>query len=313
MIEIRKSHSISFSKTKRQHHIKKQKNAKRSTKFIHPKLASKLEIHNENLKMYVRRMAQISNFAYCLPYNDIGKVLEDRNIVADIFTKDLETTGAVVYFRGPIFTKEQWRARSIYLKSLEWDDNTLVDKIWLQNVRKMMPSLVSKLENAAQENKSIKRFKIHFVGHGIGGAALHLEHLVVKQIARGIRNLNPWRYVIVTFGAPRIGNLSFAKLVKLTFFSAHIHRVTNANDWLSREMMPKGLFLHFEPEYWQEKVNQCECQDYYFRFSKCIGRIQGEIDESQECNLGTVDFERETSQDLNMGPFMGVIFGKCRN
>ncbi|KAG9301215.1 hypothetical protein G9A89_012598 [Geosiphon pyriformis] len=157
-------------------------------------------------------------------------------------------------------------------------------------------------------------FSIVFVGHGIGGAyaalaALSFNHLLYQERRQVGFHTNIRSIGVVTFGAPRIGNFHFVNLVSGAFKSRNVYRVTHSNDWVSREFLPKGKFVHYKPEYWLAK-GECDCSKYSsdrFYVHKCDSKGN----ESQECNLGTVDSESENNLNPNMGPFLGIIFANC--
>ncbi|KAG9305975.1 hypothetical protein G9A89_000547, partial [Geosiphon pyriformis] len=242
----------------------------------------------------------------------------------DIRVRKYEEQGIVAYFRGPTLLKKQWLERPIDLTTVPWATHlggeVKVDSVWFRQVKTMMPFLIYKLRKIVTDKYLNKTFKIHFVGNGIGGAyallaALHLQKSIREARKHNIHNLKLWKYKIVTFGAPRIGNYYFAEFVKRELHATNIYRMTNGNDWVSREMMPKEYFLHNHEEYWQEKVYECDCTHRVtYALNKCVGkRKNGEIDEVRKCNLGTISSETETNDDSNMGPFMGITFGNCKN
>ncbi|KAG9305066.1 hypothetical protein G9A89_007706 [Geosiphon pyriformis] len=264
-------------------------------------------------------MAEYANFPYCLPRNSIGTVVKEENIIADIWERPRGDKQLVVYFRGPKLSKQEWFNRKFNLTSINlnnlWSGKSSVDSIWLKHVKKMMPSLIGKIEKIHYEKFQMNTFAIHFVGHEIGGAyamlaALFFHHEIFHQREERNYGIKPWRIGVVTFGAPRIGNLGFVKLVKNKFNSQTIFRVTHGNDWLSREFMPKGLFLHHDREFWLDYQNyDCECSKFQSLF-ECFGRnTDGEIDENLECNLGTIDSGKEVDNDKRS--YFGIIFGNC--
>lgn len=77
------------------------------------------------------------------------------------------------------------------------------------------------------------RFKVYVTGHSLGGALAVLASLEVKK-------QNPAAEVVCyTFGAPRVGNISFASLCDASFESWHI---INEDDPVPR--VPPGFLLY---------------------------------------------------------------------
>ncbi|KAG9288808.1 hypothetical protein G9A89_001132 [Geosiphon pyriformis] len=266
-------------------------------------------------------MAIYANIPYCISHNEIGRVVEEKNVYADLRGSLFDDREIIAYFRGPILSKNQWQNRAVSLASLDWDkltlENTLVDSIWLQHVQKMIPFFMNKLKRVIKKFKD-ERFSIVFVGHGIGGAyavlvALHIYYIIIHQKIPEIPPSNIFSLAIVTFGTPRIGNVQFAKLVNKIYMKKNVFRVTHSNDWITRAAMPKGLFLHHEPEYWLGK-SDCDCPEYSSNLEWlhiCLIGKDSKIDENPECNLGTIDSEIQSKIDPNMGPYLGVIYGNC--
>ncbi|KAG9288821.1 hypothetical protein G9A89_001145 [Geosiphon pyriformis] len=267
-------------------------------------------------------MASLANLPYCFPQNEIGRVLVKKNISADIGEDMRIKKTLFAYFRAPIVNRNECLARPISLAPLEgyglMVEKIFVDSIWLGDVQRMMPVLVKKFQRIA-EKYARQQFSILFVGYGIGGAyatlaALHLWNLL-RINTSSIRHLKGAQFGLITFGAPRIGNPGFAKLVANAFIQNNVYRVTHSNDWVSREFLPKGLFLHNELEYWLGKPD-CDCPKYsshLYWVHKCVERKDGEFDESQECNLGTIDSSLQSNALPILGPYFGINFGNCTN
>ncbi|KAG9286915.1 hypothetical protein G9A89_000044 [Geosiphon pyriformis] len=156
--------------------------SKRSTKYYLSQEPVFPPPHKESLTdkaqiNFLRRMAQYANFAYCFPeHNEIGKVILDQNVIADAFQKTLEGMVIIAYFRGPHYTRDEWKKRPIDLLPIEVEkylsQRPLVDSVWHQHVQKMMPSLIQKLKKFWGNKKTESPWRIHFVGHGIGGGTV---------------------------------------------------------------------------------------------------------------------------------------------
>ncbi|KAG9286549.1 hypothetical protein G9A89_014715 [Geosiphon pyriformis] len=275
---------------------------------------SKVEFLNKSVISFLRRMAQVANFAYCLPQNEIGKTLQ---------TEDIPDGGHTpfVYFRGPSLSKKEWFERQLKVTEIDMSPDlhqkSLVDSIWLSHVQQMVPFLINKLRKYV-----FRPVPIYFVGHGVGGAyatlaAIYFKYMTHAGILKQDNLFKRTQVNLVTFGAPRIGNYAFVRTVRNNLPTRGAYRVTRHNDWLSRDFSPKGQFLHYERELWLDyEPNDCECPPFQRKETlfQCIGRnSRGEIDENSECNLGTVDSENEEDDYgfTNRGPYFGITFGDC--
>ncbi|KAG9286558.1 hypothetical protein G9A89_014724 [Geosiphon pyriformis] len=295
--------------------LKRAENKVERPKIV--KFSNKVEVSSEKEINFLRHMAKIANMAYCRPENEIGKVMKRHDIVADIWRRREGDGRLIVYFRGPELNKGQWLKRTLHLNPIDMRTDvkgSLVDVIWLEHVQTMMPLLITKLERLSMSPQ-----KVFFVGHGVGGAyavltALYFCNAIHNGVLRWNHNFSINDISVITFGAPRIGNPAFVSLVKHSFRKETVFRVTHWNDWVSRDFMSKGVFLHNEREYWLNYENDCGCLSKKQLLSKCIGRnSNGEIDENKKCNLGTVDSEEGNHlSDLNHGPYFDVFFGKCQ-
>ncbi|KAG9286552.1 hypothetical protein G9A89_014718 [Geosiphon pyriformis] len=297
---------------------KKLKETSDNVKRINHEFGSRMvEIADISFKNNLRRRAEIANYGYCDNQNEIGKAVKDQDIVADIWEESIKKKELVVYFRGAKLSKEQWINRPFNVSSTNIVTrqplNSMVDSIWLKHVQLMIPLLNGKLKKLTNQPESID-----FVGHGIGGvyavlAALYFKHVGLVECFPSYRRFKPIIIGIYTFGTPRFGNLDLVRLVNASFQKKKIVRVTQQNDWVSRDFSPKGWFLHYESEYWVGYAkDDCGCIIIPKRETlyRCLGRgPRGQIDENVECNLGTVD--DDNIKELNQRSYFGIDFGKC--
>ncbi|KAG9293836.1 hypothetical protein G9A89_019174 [Geosiphon pyriformis] len=290
---------------------KKSKETSDNVKRVNPEIKPrKAVVANVDFKSYLRRRAEIANYGYCNKKNEIGKAVKDQDIVADICEESVKKKELVIYFRGAKLSKEQWINRPFNVSSTNISTalplKSRVDSIWLEHVQLMMPLLIGKLKNLREQPE-----QIDFVGHGIGGVYAVLAALYFKYASYS--DFKSIVIGVITFGTPRFGNLDFVRLVSISFHKQKVIRVTQQNDWISRDFSPKGWFLHNEREYWLEYAkDDCGCILIPKRkiLYRCIGRgPQGKIDENLECNLGTVD--DGSIQEVNQGSYFNVEFGKC--
>ncbi|KAG9307821.1 hypothetical protein G9A89_023386 [Geosiphon pyriformis] len=168
---------------------------------------------------------------------------------------------------------------------------------------------------------------IHFTGWGIGGA-LAVIAAITFQLESYIKNSN-FDVRVTTFGAPRIGNTYFARLInkfldiqRFTYFNDHVPHFPK------RDSIPNDILTHHELELWIIPEKLCDCPTE-FRIVRCPGfdykkkaprQIGVSNDtffphrvmsgENQECNAGQsitnvrVDF-------VHVGPYFGKIMNDC--
>ncbi|KAG9287957.1 hypothetical protein G9A89_017552 [Geosiphon pyriformis] len=265
-------------------------------------------------------MAEVANYPYCSPHkNEIGQHIKEENIIAHINQREFDRGDILIYFRGAHLTKEEWKRRTFHLSRLDWheesDKMVLVDHTWVKHVKQMMPYIFKKIEYILDTTDAL-RFELFFIGHGIGGAyatiaSLLFRHTILTSSSESLKR-GAFGFCLVTFGAPRIGNLDFVKFSKRVMSNHRIYRVTHSNDDIPRESMPKSKLLHLEKEYWISKPNcDCDSQDIKdYDIYSCIQRTsQNKIDEHPECNLGTINNSNENI--AHFGPYFGVTIGNC--
>ncbi|KAG9286554.1 hypothetical protein G9A89_014720 [Geosiphon pyriformis] len=260
-------------------------------------------------------MARVANFAYCLPRNKIGNATKRKDIIANIWERPNDSKALFVYFKGPRLSKNEWLGRQFNVSSIEVDEKILVDTVWLEHTKQMMPALIGELNEKIREKSQLSTTKLYFVGHGVGGAYAVLAAFFVHEAMLGGTiipdgRLKASRIGIITFGAPRVGNLNFVNSIARKFNNKNIFRVTHSNDWLPREFLPKGQFLHHETEFW---LDDCDCFSSHkgHKIFKCVQKNLEEIDENQECNLGSIGSEEYNISQVNQGPYFGITFGNC--
>ncbi|KAG9287963.1 hypothetical protein G9A89_017558 [Geosiphon pyriformis] len=247
--------------------------------------SAKTHIPQGDIVKFLKEMAEVANYPYCFPHkNEIGQAIKEENIIAHIDQKELDNRYIRIYFRGAHLTKEEWKRRTFHLSSLEWyeesDKMVLVDHTWLKHVKKMMPYILYKVENILDPTNTLP-LKFFFIGHGIGGASLLFRRTILTSRSESLNKI-AFEICLVTFGAPRIGNLDFVKFSKRVMSNHRIYRVTHSNDDIPRDSMPKSKLLHLEKEYWISKPNcDCDSQDIKdYDIYSCIQRTsQNKIDE----------------------------------
>ncbi|KAG9293384.1 hypothetical protein G9A89_003821 [Geosiphon pyriformis] len=176
--------------------------------------------------------------------------------------------------------------------------------------------LESKDKNFKNIYRTLKRFpgikKISFTGHFLGGVlaiftALDFKTALREMAAIDSRLQNSFDIEVFTFGAPRIGNRSFAQHVNQRF---KVYRVTLFDDYSSNYPHASGTygFFHHNTEYWIPLISDCACEEEQTKLYKCLGPNEY-MDESKDCN----DQEWKNSSVkklLRQGPYFGQMMGK---
>ncbi|KAG9289093.1 hypothetical protein G9A89_022402 [Geosiphon pyriformis] len=260
-------------------------------------------ISTKSLALGLRSFAAIANYGYCMP---------QKNIFGELARKD-----------GVTLTKSQWISRKPKLvpfkhPDFETESETLnlVDQEWLEDVLYMWPLIIQKFDNVFAIER-VKVDMIYFIGHAVGGAyATLVGQLFQIQKDLGILyKLMPFQ--VITFGAPRVGNPSFARSTNLN--KSRILRVTHGNDHVPHFPIGiQGMMAHSDPEIWIKPIsNDCNCEDnnnnnnnnnireeYYVCRAAAIDR------ESQICN-GSQTFSDVPEDFVHQGPYFGILMNNC--
>ncbi|KAG9295068.1 hypothetical protein G9A89_017862 [Geosiphon pyriformis] len=296
-------------------------------------------------------MAHLANQAYCSPGNDIGKIVEGGHVIAQqgiYISKREDSDSLVFYFKGKELTKGEWKARKTNLVPFKTPDsqtnpNILVDEEWQLDTLKMWPQIFHSILGDPPDIFQ----NVYFVGHAIGGAyaTLAAQYLRLYEALEKPHELSLVDIQIFTFGAPRIGNKDFARL--LNEYSEKDYRVTFGNDHVPHfptEGIRKKKLVHSETEIWIKPPDNCDCNDattslatldrqqinayqQAIEYYLCPGASNPEYSfartnrllyppshinagENQECNAGQ-SFENTSDDIFQRGPYFGVIMGEC--
>ncbi|KAG9307846.1 hypothetical protein G9A89_023411 [Geosiphon pyriformis] len=274
-------------------------------------------------------MARYANLGYCLDNNEVGKVIRRKDIKADVFIDSLDKV-IVAYFKSKVMTVGEWKARNIQLMkfSLKLPNKKIsyIDTKWYTEVRLIREQLFRKInhllttENLYISGKPLPT--VYFTGHGIGGALAVLAALEFKHALHNDQYKFPelvYDIKVVTFGQPRIGSSEFAEYVNKHL---NIFRVTNADDFVPRDVNPRGEFEHHELEYWISEPD-CHCDGSIKNPMSLIendkalfvcrgfkGNRNERTGENLECNAG-----QSTSNDRYMashyGPYFDITMREC--
>ncbi|KAG9296480.1 hypothetical protein G9A89_015072 [Geosiphon pyriformis] len=282
--------------------------------------------------------------AYCCPNNGVGKFVTRGDVKADVIL-DQKENFIVAIFKGPLLSKSQWEKREIVMvpyNVLGKPKNSLirVDKIWYEDVMSMRSEMFTKIERGVRLTP--ERRRLLFVGHGVGGAyaaIAGLTWLIERDIDRNYRSTKGDKLDIftkvITFGAPRFGNVWLARLinkyngtfVRFTFFNDPtplFPPIKSGNDILS----------HHETELWIPMDN-CDCSkiwlcEGFFKKSTfdetASSKKEGlddnpfpediffpygyEAGENKECSSGQ-SIANVPPNFLHTGPYFDIVMNDC--
>ncbi|KAG9285736.1 hypothetical protein G9A89_003415 [Geosiphon pyriformis] len=173
--------------------------------------------------------------------------------------------------RGVALTKFEWANRRPNFVTFEINDLRpnqliLVDQEWQNDFLSIKTSLFHDIEHNLKERGLEEFSKICFTGWGVGGAYATFAALTWKiesylKDEKSLISSFKFSYFdveAVTFGAPRIGNVVFAKLINQWL---DVKRVTHTNDHVPHFPNPEtGNYIlgHHELEFWMSLL-PCDC------------------------------------------------------
>ncbi|KAG9293169.1 hypothetical protein G9A89_010506 [Geosiphon pyriformis] len=292
--------------------------------------------------------AHYANLIYC-PADGIPPANPNSRLEVGMDLEEFSRT-LIVYFKGPELTKNQWATRSTQLipyqiEDIQSNQLILVEKDWQTEYSAVHPLVFSTIINAliVRLNGQSPIQRIFFVGHAIGGAYATIAGLTWRIESFLMDSLHNYPQIqfsalkisAITFGAPRVGNVVFARLVnqllkvqRITYFNDHVphfppHEVGN------------NLLEHFETEYWI-LPSSCECltedNNGEYSFYECRGFDYGEKNwkyhdelfpkitfpngemimsgENEECNAAQ-SIDNVTGDFIHKGPYFGVTMNDC--
>ncbi|KAG9300955.1 hypothetical protein G9A89_005013 [Geosiphon pyriformis] len=209
-------------------------------------------------------MAYYAHQTYCL-LDESGFVEEDiyawvSHAARKILRNNLFVPAIVIQVRGRELTFDrmvEWD-RSLAFKTLklgQFENFKVPLESYQRFERKLKDRILNSLEKLVS-HKNYKNYAKHnfvFTGHGEGGALATYAALEFWRQNRDI--IKPQQIVIVTYGAPRIGDNGFIRYISERFF---VNRVTYINDYVP--LFLSRTFKHPNTEYWI-LLDLCECGD----------------------------------------------------
>ncbi|KAG9293174.1 hypothetical protein G9A89_010511 [Geosiphon pyriformis] len=236
---------------------------------------------------------------------------------------------------GPELTKNQWETRNTQLTTLKpagkkLNSLILVDEYWQNNFLRERESLFKRLSPVLDDNR-FSIYKIHFVGHSIGGAYAIIAALSWVFVPYYAIPDYPLAISAITFGAPRVGNRIFARMVNQIL---NVERITYFNDHVPhfpRRGVGNHLWEHSEIEYWISSCN-CSTEENNGEYSlyECIGYrypnvmhfYRGQLSyeklfqntvmsgENENCNAGQ-SIDNVPGNFIHKGPYFGITMNDC--
>ncbi|KAG9293173.1 hypothetical protein G9A89_010510 [Geosiphon pyriformis] len=285
--------------------------------------------------------AHYANLIYC-PADGIPPANPNSRLEVGMDLEEFSRT-LIVYFKGPELTKDQWATRSTQLVPYEIEQIrpnqlVLVEKEWQNDFLAVHGLVFSAILNGliARLNAQLPAQRIFFVGHAIGGAyatiaglTWRIESLLMDSLRKYPQiKFSALKISTITFGAPRMGNVVFARLVNQLL---KVQRITYFNDYVPHfppHEVGNILLEHFETEYWI-LPSSCEClteeNNGEYSFYECRGFDYGEKNwkhhefypkllypegdmimsgENEECNAGQ-SIDNVPGDFIHKGPYFG--------
>ncbi|KAG9306406.1 hypothetical protein G9A89_018289 [Geosiphon pyriformis] len=271
-----------------------------SRKSSKPLLSSgySLMVTNNKLLEAFKRYAYFAQKAYCLhlPEDKLTDGIYGGPVYAQVTTIQSEM---ILYFQAKFMTKWEWSQREnsyAYLNNNEEfgkvDAKFYIDfiNVWIKIYDKMRAFV-------KQSNK------ISVVGHGSAGVWAVLAALKLKEYEK----LSKENISVYTYGAPRMGDRTFAKYLKKQ--SLVIYRITNHDDYVPQFPARTGEtgYLHHETEYWISPSCDCYTMDVFECHGQWIGdKENGYRDESEECS-SLITNVRGEAELTHFGPYFSYM------
>ncbi|KAG9296483.1 hypothetical protein G9A89_015075 [Geosiphon pyriformis] len=197
------------------------------------------------------------------------------------------------------------------------DEYVHVNQQWLQDIESIFSNLIQDIRNNLHAYSNIK--SIYFIGHGIGGAYALITGLLWHYEASKVMQKNLWPEIgldkiwsmILTFGAPKIGNSQLSALIDRTLLYL---RVTHGNDYVPQFPDDSIKWKHSGAEIWLQPSENCECPEDFYSYWDCnnySNQKEGTYETNMECNAGQ-SITKVSNGLFHNGPYFGVTMGDCK-
>ncbi|KAG9296484.1 hypothetical protein G9A89_015076 [Geosiphon pyriformis] len=286
--------------------------------------AKKLMEPVANLLPLYEQLAVLASDAYCPSFKGPINVKFISNGRAEEGLKAL-----IVYFAGPKLTKMWWpqlndRQVTFRVEGFPvYYRQARVIKQFSKTIESALPRILENIRTYLKNNSDMTY--IFFVGHALGGAYAAIAGIRWCYEKYKINTLNLWPDVnlsemgeqVVTFGAPRIGNIQFSEMANRLI--TH-HRITHGNDYVPHFPLASKGRKHFGFEIWIEPSKNCDCPDDTYSLWDCNNWVlettqrtkwlKGFASENMECNAGQ-SIGNVSNNFFHDGPYFNVKMGDC--
>ncbi|KAG9286983.1 hypothetical protein G9A89_001221 [Geosiphon pyriformis] len=260
----------------------------------------KILVQDTRLLSFFQKMAHYAKAAYHVKGYGIkaGLAFEDS-------TEEIQNR-IVVYIKGERLYSELKDFG--YLVSYGEMQTGLVNLNWYQDFERHKARLLNLIEQWKIRNKvGDAEGSITFTGHGVGGVYAMFLALAYKRDNPG------YSITIVTFGAPRPGDQTFAFYIAKEI--PEIYRITNYDDFAPHMPADKGLYRHPNMEFWISQIVDCNsCSDEWPIVFKCLpkGRKSFKLwfqynEENSRCHASTLRSISIMKTFRHLGPYFGVM------
>ncbi|KAG9294401.1 hypothetical protein G9A89_001906 [Geosiphon pyriformis] len=153
-----------------------------------------------------------------------------------------------------------------------------VDKLWQEGFLILKDQIFEKIEKLLISRSPQNPKKIYFTGWGVGGAyaaiaALSWKLESYKRVPKNaVKSFKFTKFEVqtITFGAPRLGNIYFARFINKFL---NVKRVTHSNDHVPHfpvRVTQNNALVHHELELWIETKKTCDCTNDW-KLWECTG------------------------------------------
>ncbi|KAG9295587.1 hypothetical protein G9A89_000952 [Geosiphon pyriformis] len=228
-------------------------------------------------------------------------------------------------------SKDQWASSSTVqipfeIKGFERFKGVRVNEKLMKDLNLMFPALKKEILNYLRQTKIIVRDLV-FVGHGLGGAYASIAGVKwafesylakINNLWKGV-DLSKIGQVVITFGAPRVGNRKFSELANESI--TH-NRITFGNDPAQHFPLASEVWKHYGIETWIQPLKECDCivdmNPLSHKYWNCNNNELEHLDRERWINGDYTEENMVSGEDVpgdffHDGPYFGVKMGDCEN
>ncbi|KAG9285072.1 hypothetical protein G9A89_009883 [Geosiphon pyriformis] len=181
----------------------------------------------------------------------------------------------IIAFGGFIWTRSEWAAwkplmTTFQVNGLKPEPVIRVAELWQKGFLELKNNFFPIIEAIIKKRMNSIPKMIHFTGWGTGGALATIA-AITWQLESYINNkFLDFQVRATTFGAPRVGNKYFARLInkfldirRVTYFKDHVPH-------FPKSKLEKETVMHHELEIWIVPGESCDCPTE-FNIWECQG------------------------------------------